>query len=291
MVNPEIPQYESLTPTLKTAIHEVIDCNFKGFVRYGFASGSVVFSGAIPGKSDIDIIAILDPSITSLSKDRRLDLVRSFVSDYLEVHRSFGFEPDLTFPGEYFTSDQVEDAIAGRGFQISEDGKLYLPRVYEGYYLEDPERWFRAWLAQSSYGEYVYGDTDLFEENKIRGWETVILFTLLTSEMTHADTTAVLKLITASGDKKSGLGIADRYITFSSTQKPYIDAALKRLQQLGFLDEQGNIDHQRLQTWQDDLSKKIRSGDIGQAEMFLDLKDTLNLEAFAKKKWKIITKH
>lgn len=288
-----ITSYEGLTPEMRSRMVEIGLKNFGDDLSYFFTSGSIVFNGAISGKSDVDMVAVLQPSVLKKPRIEIVDKIKGFIDDYLKFHYDFNFLPDLEFPAEYITGHQVDDSIAGRAFHADEQSGLYLPRVYDGYYMEDPERWHRAWLSLSAYGEFIVGDREKFDNNKVRAWQTILLFNLpsMTEEL---DKAMVMDFMTRSGDKKSGNGVSERYFTFREKESNSVTKALEMLARNGFLLPSGVIfvkNNSQIATWHFETAKKILDCSIRNAEYLTSLENTHSMSSYAKQKWDALNRN
>jgi hypothetical protein len=282
--------FEGLTPALTDAVSKAISRNFGEYALCGFVSGSIAFGGAIPGKSDIDMVVVAKPSILTLPKPELIRMVGGFTDEYLAIHKLFNFSPDLDFPGEYFTLNQATDALNGRGFHSDGHGNIFLPRVYEDYYMEDSERWFRAWRSQISFGKFVSGDCEVFRNLKIKAWETSLSY-LFRSTNEPFDIKTLLEKVTNGAYKKDGIGISDRYFTFQKDEEPYVGEAIDNMRNRGLVKSHGLqyiVNTEVLKQWESDISNRIIDGSIRQAPYLLNLEETRRLSETVVSRWNAI---
>lgn len=277
-----------LTPDVINFINHSVHQRFGNHLLYSFSSGSYAYGGGIKGKSDIDIIAILDDSVRQLPKLDLMQRIEGFVDDYLVLHKEQDLIPDTVFPGEYLTYSMVQDAVAGRGLHVNDNNVLFLPSTYEGYYLEDPERWYRAWLSQSTFSVFVGGNGDMFLENKRKAWETSILFLLAYLPESEIDSQTIIQTLTSGSNKRLGLGVTDRYLTFTEREAGFVSDTLQNLTEKGYLAVtnkgfQKNVD--QIQNWHWQKDKRIKDGTIRKAPFLLDLEEIKQLAVATEEKW------
>jgi hypothetical protein len=291
MEKPRPNDYEGMTPQIMDRMRSAVERNFGEDSVYALTSGSIVFGGAIPGQSDMDMLVVLKKSFKDKPRNQQGQQVRGFVDDYLQLHHDTGFMPDTVFPGEYIIEDQVADAISGRGYHVDGQGKLYLPQASDDYYMEDPERWHRAWLSMSAYGEFVSGDKDKFLRNKEKAWGTVILFNA--GDLEEPTTpNGIIDRLSAPANKWAGSGISERYFTFRQHELPFASSALEMLTDTGYFTREGDIfhpDQRRIAEWHQGTSDAIRSGTIRRADYLFGVTETGQIASYAEGKWQEIT--
>jgi hypothetical protein len=255
---------------------------FGGLYSYCYQTGSFIYGGGTSGKSDLDITILFKNSIKYFP-ERDLEIrIKKFVLGYLDLHFKMGYMPDTTFPGEYVTEEMFADAIAGRGFHVGEDNKLYLPKASPEYYLADPERWFRAWLSQSAFCKFLTGDQDAFKKNKVKGWGTILKFVLKDVESEQIDITDIFNLLRSFGVHKD-------YYNFVTIETPWVIESLDQLARLGFLvrdnEEQIHPNKEKLKIWEKGLARAISSRSIRDAEFIFDLNKTILMAKYASDTW------
>ena len=86
--------------------------------KAAWLSGSFLYHGAKPGRSDIDVVIVLDDSTSIPAVDSTVDRIRAFVDVYLDVHDRLGLDPDLEFPAEYVVPASIDQAINWRGLAL-----------------------------------------------------------------------------------------------------------------------------------------------------------------------------
>lgn len=276
-----------LTPQIRDRIKSAVMRNFGNDYVYAATSGSIIFGGVIPHQSDIDMLVVLRDSVRSKPKQELLSQARGFVNDYLNIHLDFEFEPDTTFPGEYITQAQVEDAVAGRGYHVGQENQLFLPQASEAYYLEDPEHWYRSWLSMTAYGEFISGDRTAFLRNKQRAWNTLILFNSLRLNK-PISANSMIDYLSTPADKWAGSGISERYLTFREHELPFTQRALEDLSVLGyFTANDGNFtpNTDRIAEWHAKTVQLIKDKSIRKADLLIDLNETMEIRTYAEERW------
>jgi hypothetical protein len=270
---------------LAIAYNQLTEKYFGELYEYCYQTGSFVYGGGTPGKSDLDIAVVFKDAVSSMPKADLLGRLDPFIDGYLQLHKEVGYSPDTVFPGEYITISMVNDAIKGRGFHVSEDGNLYLPKASTEYFLEDSERWYRAWLSQSAFNVFLKGDRLLWEDNKKRGWQTLLLFKgttdLRDESFTIDDCFKVLRIY----------GVHNDYYKFREIEEPFVLEALEEACRAGFFRKQGPsfiANSNLLDAHHRTIAKRIANKSIRQSSLLLDMEETLRISKQTQEKWKIL---
>ena len=242
------------------------------------ASGSFAYGGARKGISDLDTLLVFDEGIKNIPKPDKVAMAIDYGKRYFDIHKEHGYCPDLHFPGEYITRANVADALAGRGFEPSEDGLLYLPKASDQYYLADTERYFRAWRSMLTFGKLIAGSQSDYFDTKLTGWEIVILYILQNFNGTEIDSEQILDILTKGQDKWQGVGVTQRYLTFREDERIFIEQALMRLRLKNVLS--GNVN--KSFSFSRDcileaarhISTSVSDGSVKKSGLFLDKVDS-----------------
>ena len=263
---------------------ESIMRHFREYVRFIITSGTFAYGGATKGKSDVDILVVCEDEIAELSHQDLFIRLRAFIENYVEIHRKYGYCPATTFPGEYITASNVEDALAGRGFHVTEEDALYLPMASDQYYMQDVERWYRAWRSALAFGKRLYGNEEEFVEVKNQAWEVIILYILLQNTLDNIDATALFDIMIDPGNKWNGIGITEKYRTFRQDERIHAESALIRLSVNGFLstnpDGTYSPNTQKIKEWEKNVSTSILDGSIKKASFLLTADEAQELAQF-----------
>lgn len=248
------------------------------------SSGSFAYAGAEKGRSDLDVMTVFKSDVYQMSRSELADIMSGFIEDYIKIHKEYGYRPDPSFPGEYITEANVEDAIAGRGFHASDTG-LFLPPASNEYYLEDPNRYYRAWLSMLAFSRRLHGDKNKFEEIKLRAWESIMLFLLSQFDEKKIDTNKVLRILTGQEDKWQGVGVTKKCVTFPDEERLYVEQTLVRLNVRGILGSNRSgkyaIDKARIGAWSSAVSEALRANQLHRSAFLLSKEDELSLAGFA----------
>lgn len=285
-------QYQSISPEILTRMQSAVAKSFGSDVLYALTSGSVVYGGGILGQSDLDLLVVLNDDVNDKGKEKLMEDIKLFVDDYLLLHKDFSFAPDITFPGEYASVAQVSDAILGRGYHTENEGELFLPVASEEYYMEDAERWYRAWLSMSAYGKFVSGNEEEFIKYKSTAWETQILFNCKKLN-TSITPNGIIDMLINQKNKWAGSGISTRYFTFRKTELPHVQKALINLQDKGFFEQNLNEfvpNHDKIQQWHLITSRAILDRTIRTANFIINYDDVAEISSYAQKKWAEVNK-
>lgn len=207
---------------------EGVDRIFGGSCKAAWLSGSFLYHGAKPGRSDIDVVIVLDDRTAIPAGSDTLDRVRAFVDIYLDVHARFGLDPDLDFPAEYVVQASIEQAIEWRGLSLEgEVARQFPPVEHKDYWLGRPDRWFNAWLSETAFSRFLTGDEAYHERSKLAAWKTIFRFLLLRSDDRRGMTLE---------DFWPGLahfGVKESYRPFWPVERKWVDRALSELEAEG----------------------------------------------------------
>ncbi|MBI2453109.1 hypothetical protein HYV56_00220 [Candidatus Peregrinibacteria bacterium] len=267
---------------------ESITRNFREYVRLVITSGTFAYGGATKGKSDVDILVVCEEGITNLSRKDLFDWLTSFIEDYIGIHKRHDYCSDTTFPGEYITTSNVEDALAGRGFHVTEDDALHLPMASDDYYMKDPERWYRAWRSALAFGKCLHGSEEEFAEMKNQAWEMIILFVLLQNDLTSVSSSTLFDVMIDPENKWNGIGITAKYKSFRDDERVYVESVLLRLSANGFLtlsdDGSYTPNMTKIKEWEAEVVKRLKDGSIKKASFLLTLEEMQELAKLATSK-------
>ena len=166
----------------------IAESEFRGAVEVIFGerckaawlSGSFLYKGAKPGRSDIDVVIVLDEATALPADEATTERIRAFVDVYLDVHARLGLDPDLEFPAEYVVPRAIEEAITWRGLSLHGSVADAFPAVENSdYWLGRPDRWFNAWLSETAFSHFLTGDALFHSAAKLAAWKTILRFLLL----------------------------------------------------------------------------------------------------------------
>ena len=265
---------------LAAAVRDIFGAKCKA----AWLSGSFAYDGAQAGRSDIDAVIVFDErQVGAPAEPGTLLLIERFVDEYLVVHATQGFQPDLDFPGEFLTEALIEDAAAGRGLGCdAAPGQLSLsPLEDEHYWLDRPDRWSRAWLSMTAFSRYLGGSRDYHRAVKLRAWKTILRFVLLKAEGRPASSVDDLF------DRLGQFGLKKSYRSFRDVEREWMERALSELAAEGSIqpgDRQIMPLSEPLNNWQGDLCRELSVGP-GQPPLLLGIGETRRLSAYASKQW------
>jgi len=263
---------------------ESVQTHFGNHLSLALSSGSFAYAGATKGKSDLDIMTVLRDGIRDVPRKELLEMIQGFSRDYVAIHRQYDYAPDDVFPGEYITEANVEDAIAGRGFHATESG-IYLPPASNEYYLEDPERYFRAWRSMLAFSKHIAGEEEKFDETKIRAWESIVLYLLSQMDEEEVSAERIMDILTGNEDKWQSVGVTQKCLTFREDEIAYVERTLVRLKMRGLLSADApsyGIATEEVQTWSSALASDLQSGNLQRSAFLLNKDNETELTAFTK---------
>lgn len=249
-------------------------------------AGSVIYGGSVLGKSDLDIVLLLnDNFLINNTKEQLHEKCMKFAEHYIYIHKKYGFSPDLLFPGEFLTLGMVDDVIAGRGFAVK-DNRLHLPPASGSYYLGSEETWFRAWLSMLAFSKRLQGSSVEFRKIQKRAWKTIILFLLSKHDGLHIAPTDITQSLIKNTNKALGFGVTDNYFLFEALELLIIKDVFKMLCKEGFLTKKKQIyflNKDKILDWEKRLVQKISNKTIRNAELILNIDDVKGISDEAKK--------
>ena len=265
-----------LEKTIESTYRNLAEKHFKDLYIFCYQTGSFVYGGGTPGKSDLDVTVIFKDSVYNLPPRELLNRIEDFIVGYLKLHEQTGYNPDITFPGEYVTEAMFIDAIAGRGFHV-ENGRLFLPKASREYYLEDSERGFRAWLSQSAFNKFLAGDRNTYKDKKIKGWCTILKFILKDIESQAINVSDILGRLRI-------FGVHDDYWNFGNMESLWIIKSLEKLSEDGFvIKSEGYFSPQpiKLHEWESEVAYAITTGLIKKSSILIGAEETVLLSKYA----------
>lgn len=263
---------------------ESVRRHFGEYVRFVVTSGTFAYGGATKGKSDVDILVVCEDEIAEMPRQDLFARLKAFIEDYVEIHTRHDYCPDTTFPGEYITKSNVEDALAGRGFHLTEECALHLPVASDDYYMQDPERWYRAWRSALAFGKRLHGDEEEFEELKSQAWEVIILYILLQNNPTRINPSTLFDVMIDPENKWNGIGITAKYKSFREDERVHVGNALLRLSANGFLLLEDNTyipNMEKVREWEKGIATKLTDGSIKKAPFLMTVEEAKELAKLA----------
>ncbi len=253
--------------------------------KAAWLSGSYAYLGARRSRSDIDVVVVLDESVSLPADEETMRLIRGFVDAYLAVHARHGFDPDLDFPGEYVTPAMLDEAIRWRSLAC--DGGLpdrFPAVISDDYWLGRPDRWYNAWISMTAFSRFPVGDRDYHSAVKLDAWRTIARFLLLRAER---------RLLTPD-EMLLGLdqfGVKPRYPEFWASERDWVDRVLAELQAEGAIVlAQGHIEPNmdRLGEWERQVGAAIAAG-ADPPPLLLDVARHRDIEIYAADRWTALT--
>lgn len=249
--------------------------------RAAWLSGSAVYQGAKPGRSDIDVVVVLDGDVALPADESTIALIRRFVDEYLQVHAWRGLDPDLDFPGEYVVPATLEQAIAWRGFAYEGAVPAEFPPVESSdYWLGRPDRWFHAWVSMTAFSRFLAGDRAYHSEAKLAAWTAVVRFVLRNVAAASLSIDDVLPMLAQFGLKPS-------YRGFWSDERESVRRAVEALDAEGFLalDEDRIVPNRpRLLEWEREVESAI-ARDGGRPPLLLPPDLHREVGRYAARRW------
>ena len=265
-----------------TALLQSAQAIFGSRCRAAWLSGSFAYEGARPGRSDADIVVVLEDSAPLPADEATLRLIRRFVDAYLTVHARHGLDPDLDFPGEFVTSGMIDETISWRG--LAHEGGLPEPAfpVVESpdYWLGRPDRWYNAWLSETAFSRFPVGDLDFHSRVKLEAWKTIVRFLLLRAPRPSF---SVDEMLLGVGQ----FGVKPRYPAFWTLERPWVDRALEALEAEGAVTVAADLVEpgvDRLAEWERQLLETIGQ-DRGPPPLLLDADLHGDIEEYAGRRW------
>ena len=249
--------------------------------KAAWLSGSFLYHGAKPGRSDIDVVIVFEDRTPIPADEATIDRIRAFVDVYLDVHGQFGLDPDLEFPAEYVVPASIDQAINWRGLALDGGVADHFPPVeHSNYWLGRPDRWFNAWLSETAFSRFLTGDADFHTQAKLTAWKTILRFLMLRSDGRPM----------GLEDFWPGLaqfGVKESYLPFWPIEEVWVRRAFDELEAEGMLEKEGdrvvpNFD--ALRTWEDGLKTAI-SADQGEGPLLLPVAEHDEIAAYAEKRW------
>ena len=274
---PEASAGEAAETRLAEAARDV----FADRLKAAWLSGSAVYQGAKPGRSDIDVVLVLDGDVALPADEATLARIRRFVDAYLAVHAWRGLDPDLDFPGEYVVPATLEEAIAWRGFAYEGAVPTEFPPVETSdYWLGRPDRWFHAWVSMTAFSRFLTGDRDYHSRTKLAAWTAVVRFVLRNVAAASASVDDLLPMLAQFGLKPS-------YRAFWPGEREWVGRAVAALEAEGsvVLDHDRIVPNRaRLQQWEREVEAAI-ADDGGRPPLLLPPDLHREVGRYATRRW------
>lgn len=171
---------------------------------------------------------------------------------------------DRRYPGEYFTIDQAQDAVAGRGVPVT-DGKPMLPRkLGDSYWNASEDTWYLAWMGALAFSRHVVGNSDVLAKLRRQAWATVVALCLpdLSGRDFHAED--IVARILDQDHPNGGFGVHPGYRRFAELEAAHCRQALADLSGRGVLGRRGDDifvgEHDGILRWTTDLADRHQTG-------------------------------
>jgi hypothetical protein len=258
---------------------------FGPLCKAAWLSGSYAYRGARQGRSDADIVIVLDDGLAVPADNATLGLIRRFVDAYLAVHARHGLDPDLEFPGEFVTPEMIAETIAWRG--LAHEGGLpdpaFPPVESSDHWLDRPDRWYNAWLSEIAFSRFPVCDVEYHDQVKIAGWATVLRFLLLREPRVSLTPDELLLGVVQ-------FGVKPRYPDFWTLERPWVDRALEALAAEGMVGLRPDLVERRiecLRAWESGLLARIEADDRA-PPLVLDRSLHRDVEHYARGRWETI---
>ena len=249
--------------------------------KAAWLSGSFLYHGAKPGRSDIDVVIVLEDSTSIPADDPTIDRIRAFVDVYLDVHNRLGLDPDLEFPAEYVVPASIDQAINWRGLALRGKVADHFPPVeHKDYWLGRPDRWFNAWLSETAFSRFLTGDSDFHTQAKLTAWKTIIRFLMLRSG----------RRAMGLDDFWPGLaqfGVKETYLPFWPVEEGWVRRAFDSLEAEGMLQKEGDRVvplFDALRNWEEEL-ETIISADNEEGPLLLPVEKHDEIAAYTVRRW------
>ena len=197
---------------VRTKFQDVILKNFGADVLFSTFAGTFAYNSRNP-HSDIDVLVVLDnPTPSAQLTERR----RKFTEQYRRLHSELGFQPDHFFPGEVISRHMLEDAIAGRGYDLDEFGKVKLEHIETNAQWLINSREYRCWHSMMAFNNerLITGNRVLFDKYRRKAIKELAKFLCHDLAPGETDSIDALSSRIVTGIVEAGssyLGINGRY--------------------------------------------------------------------------------
>ncbi|HET9428332.1 MAG TPA: nucleotidyltransferase domain-containing protein [Allosphingosinicella sp.] len=249
--------------------------------KAAWLSGSFVYNGAKPGRSDIDVVVVLDERTAIPADEETLERIESFIQVYLRVHARLGLDPDLEFPAEYVVPAAIDQAIRWRGLAL--EGRManeFPPVEHSDYWIGRPDRWFNAWLSETAFSRFLAGDPSYHEASKLGAWKSVLRFILLRSDDRPVGLGELWPRLAQFGVKPS-------YEPFWPAERAWVQRAIAELEGEGTLERSGDRVlpvRDGLRQWEMQVQAAI-AGDRSVGPLLLPPELHRKIGAYASRQW------
>lgn len=243
------------TQSITKIFKNTIESYFGNSLEFAFFSGRMAFGILEKGKSDIDIVIVMNDNGLRNFKNLR----RKFVDFYFNVHKKYGLVPDSLWPGEFLTILQLEEALKGRGFDIVKGRLDLLNAVNDSDWCYD--RMYRIWLVMIYLSKFLAGDKELYETFRSNASMLILKFLIYKFNLNSVTPESISKLIIGGG--KGFLGIRTVYErVFHKVMIKTIENSIGGLLKEGFLFKMRNkvmVNKPKIEIWSIEVLRLLKS--------------------------------
>jgi len=124
-------------------------------------------------RGDVDIVTV----VSHIDGSTKLSAIE-FAKRHIELQQQNDFTPDSVFPTDVVTRQQIVDAISGRSFSVTVDGRLHLEHFTDDDIKNNPEADYRVWLFEMISHDFdiLHGSSNLLVSDTETALHTVFLF-------------------------------------------------------------------------------------------------------------------
>jgi hypothetical protein len=233
--------------TIKQEFSDSINRNFDGLLEFSFFSGRFAFDSAKKYKSDIDCIVVLNNSAYQQNLSGGLE---GFVKDYIKIHKTYNYLPDMHFPGDVLTRAQLNESLQGRGYEVIGDS-LHLSPVISEQDFDKPDMDYRIWRNEMCFnnGRFICGDYEKFRQGRILAAKSIISF-LISEGQICQNPSEIIKKILEKGRPYFGLDSRNGDINNIDQQQIFSEALIKfDLSQINCLENLRLVNKIKSQGW------------------------------------------
>jgi len=191
---------------IRQEFSDSINRNFDKLLDFSFFSGRFAFDSAEKLKSDIDCIVVLNNLAYGQNMVPRLE---GFVRDYIRIHKTYNYLPDVHFPGDVLAKAQLNESLQGRGYEVIEDSLCLSPIISEQDF-DKLDMDYRIWRNEMCFnnGRFICGDYVRFKQSRVLATKSIISFLVAEGEICQ-NPEEIIQLILKKG--RSYFGIDSKY--------------------------------------------------------------------------------
>ncbi|WP_127572606.1 hypothetical protein [Paenibacillus xylaniclasticus] len=192
-------------------------------------TGSIIYSGAIKGRSDIDWYIVVKDSYSLLNQQDRAQREEAFKEAYYELNNQFMYIPDINWPGEIILEKDLMKSLSFQDFT----------KIYSDEELSNPDGTtedlsYYIWFFYIAYSQFVAGCSQVYMYYRSIAWMKIVYHSITDSQVPYFNIDDVINF-----SKK--FGYRDRYIEFINQESVFLSFVRNQLFKAGYVNKKDDL--------------------------------------------------